>query len=123
MPKYEWNKDEQRSQIVPGSYHYRSKWACFSCKKSFMRKRKESTPDVIICPDCKEVATDMGYLFQPPAKKDSRAWKIMEILGRNMFRFNKASAVSYIRYMITENNKLSPDEVQKNVERYLKSKT
>jgi len=119
MPRYEWNEDHQA--LIPGKFNYRSKWVCFNCRKSFTRVRSVTEPEDVVCPDCKTKATDMGHLFQPPPKRDIRRWKIMEILGRNNFRFWKASSVAFIEHFITDYGKCSPEQVEKNVTEYFKS--
>lgn len=121
MPRYEWNEAHQAIELIAGTLNYRSKWACFTCRKSFTRVRSVPEPEEVICPDCKTKATDMGHLFEPPPKRDLRGWKIMEILGRNNFGFCTASHVSYIRHFITNHGKCSPEQVEKNVTEYFRS--
>ena len=122
MPKYEWNEDHQAIEIIPGTYKYRSKWACFDCRTSFTRVRGVEEPDEVICPNCQQQATDMGYLFEPPAKRDKRAWKVMEVLGRSRLIFRTAGNVAFIRYMITSDEQNTPEEVQRRIDAYFSSR-
>jgi len=101
---------------------FRSKWACFNCRKSFLRVRFVNESEDVVCPDCKTISTDMGYLFEAPAKREIRKWKIMEILARNNLRFRNTSNIAFIRYMITGNDKCSPREVEKNIAQYFDKK-
>jgi hypothetical protein len=88
MPRYEWNEAHQAIELIPGTLNYRSKWACFTCRKSFTRVRSVTQPEDVIFPDCKTKSTDMGHLFEPPPKRDIRRWKIVEMLDRNNLRFS-----------------------------------
>jgi DNA-directed RNA polymerase subunit RPC12/RpoP len=115
MPRYEWNEAHQTIELIPGTVNYRSKWACFTCRKSFTRVRSVTVPEDVVCPDCKTKATDMGHLFKPPSKRDIRRWKIMEILGRNNFSFRDASNVIVIEHFITDHGKCSPQQAEQNV--------
>ena len=121
MPKYEWNEDHQVIDLIAGTFNYRSKWACFNCRKSFTRVRSVTEPEDVICPDCKTRATDVGHLFEPPPKRDIRSWKIIEILGRNHLGFRKTSNVIFIDYFIADYGKCSPEQVEKNVIAYFGS--
>ncbi len=120
MTMYFWNLDTQVMERVPNNYSYRSKWACFKCRKSFMRKRLSTMPGIVKCPDCGCQSTDMRHLFQAPPKRNKRQWKIMELLGNKNFKYYKSSAVYYINSFITGNNKLTVKEVQQNIESYFK---
>lgn len=115
MARYEWNEDHQSLERIP---NYRSKWACFTCRKSFTRVRSVTEPEEVVCPNCKTKAADMGHLFESPPKRDIRRWKIMEILGRNNLRFSRAGNVVFIGHYITGHGKCSPEQVEKNVIEY-----
>ncbi|WP_237068191.1 hypothetical protein [Microbulbifer guangxiensis] len=119
MATYIWDENQQRLKVKPGSYCYRSKWACFSCRKSFTRMREGNKPGIVHCPDCKMAATDMGHLFEPPPKRSVRRWQIMELLGKYSLGFYTAGNVAFINYMIAGNFKLPPKEVEKNIIQYL----
>jgi hypothetical protein len=122
MPIYEWNEDHQAIELIPGTFNYRSKRAYFDCRKSFTRVRSVTEPEDVICPDCKAKATDMGYLFEPPPKRDIRRWKIVEILARNNLGFRTAGNVAFIGYCITDYGKSSPEQVEKNITEYFGSR-
>lgn len=121
MPRYEWNEAHQAIELIPGTLNYRSKWACFTCRKSFTRVMSVTQPEEVVCPDCKTKATDMGHLFESPPKRNLRRWKIMEILGRNNLGFSTAGNVAFIRYCITNYGKSSPEQVEKNITEYFAS--
>jgi len=120
MPTYQWNDDHQALELVPGTFNYRSKWACFDCRKSFTRVRPTTEPDKVLCPDCKEKAVDMGHLFEAPPKRDVRSWKVAEVLGKNQLKYRTAGNVAFLNYMITGNGKCSPEEVARNIKIFLK---
>jgi len=88
-----WNNEIQSQEE---QFDYRSKWACFDCRTSFVRVRKSDCK--VKCPSCGKVATDMGYLFEPPAKRDKKLWAIMELLGKNGIGFSTAGNVAYIKH-------------------------
>jgi len=119
MPQYEWNPDTQSVQIVPDSYAYRSKWACFSCRTSFTRIRPTPEADEVICPNCQTPATDMGYLFEAPPKRNLRAWKIMETVAQRGFRFHTAGNVAFIKAFILNEGKSTLGEVKQNLDFYV----
>jgi len=60
----------------------------------------------------------MGYLFEPPAKRNKKLWVVMELLGKNSIRYSKLGNVIYINYMITGDSKLGTKEVEANVAKY-----
>lgn len=122
MPAYQWNEDHQAIEMVPGTSNYRSKWACFDCRKSFTRVRSVSKPEAVICPDCQQKATDMGHLFEAPPKRDLRGWKVMEVLGRNHLSFRTAGSVAFLNHMITGHGKCAPEEVERNVKMFFTRK-
>lgn len=115
MPIYEWNSELQIVEARPDSLPYRSKWACFDCRKSFVRNRPQDAP-AVVCPDCGEVATDMGYLFEAPPKRDLRAWQVMRVLGDCRVRFSKVSSKVFIEHFLTGSGALHPDRVRERVE-------
>ena len=115
MPIYEWNEDLHLVECRPESLPYRSKWACFACRKAFTRKR-QSVGDAVACPDCGDSATDMGYLFEPPPKRDRKSWAVMKVLGKNGLVFHKAASKPYINRFITDGNTLSPSQVQARID-------
>lgn len=118
MPEYEWNEDHQAVELIPGSFDYRSKWACCHCRKSFTRVRSVKVPEDVYCPDCKTKSTDMGHLFESPPKRDLKRWKIVEILGRNNLRYNRVSNMVFLERFITGFGKFSPQEVEENIIEY-----
>lgn len=82
---------------------YKEKWACFHCRKCFkqrvedwhtlvraMRKRGEENiqPRVVLCPQCRQPLTNMGWDFKVPKQKDIEQWKKVELLARNGYRFH-----------------------------------
>lgn len=119
MPERRYNSDIQDFEIVPGTYNYRSKWACFKCYKSFTKTLETSDQEEVICPYCQEVADDMGYLFEAPPKRDEDSWKTMKLSKENDFTFHTAGSVAFINYQLTNNNKASYNEVKKNKEEVL----
>ena len=118
MPKYEWNDDHQAIEPIPGTYKYRSKWACFDCRTSFVRVRGVEEADDVVCPNCQQKATDMGYLFEAPPKRNKQAWRMMEILAENNLTFKKAASVAFLR-RFTELG--SPEKVQREIDAYYSS--
>ncbi len=111
-----YNKDLQ-AEIK--EFVYRSRWVCFSCRKSFSRKRQNINIEVK-CPDCRMLATDMGRFFKAPPKRNLRLWRIMELLGKNGFRYNHANSVFKINFLITGDNKLSPRMVEERISKLKK---
>lgn len=118
MPIYEWDEDTQAIVIRSDSFPYRSKWACFTCRKSFTRIR-QSYDAKVKCPDCSSQATDMGHLFEPPPKSNRRAWEVAEILGNYGFGYRRASSKYFIRQFFTDGDTLPPKLVRCRVEKYL----
>ncbi len=114
MPAPIWDSDLQTTKEC---FDYRSKWACFDCRNSFVRVRDNDNE--VICPNCAKSAVDMGYLFEPPAKRNKKLWAVMEVLGNNGIRYSKVGNVAYINYMITDHNKLGLKEVKANVANFL----
>ena len=114
MPEPVWNNELQSEEE---QFDYRSKWACFDCRTSFVRVRENDSE--VKCPSCAKTATDMGYLFESPSKRNKRLWAIMYVLGRNGIRYSTAGNVAYINHMITGQNKLTLREVEENVARFL----
>jgi hypothetical protein len=82
-------------------HNYRDHFACFQCRKAFkywqwedcdesswkMKKKLGHVPREIVCPDCSKPMVDMGLDFRAPAKDDTEAWRIMEVLYENGFTF------------------------------------
>lgn len=114
MTIYEWNEDTQALECRVDSFPYRSKWACFECRKSFVRTRQDLA-EAVKCPDCGVPASDMGYLFEPPKKRDARAWEIMAVLSSSGFRFHRAGSKVFIDRFLTEGGKLKPREVRERI--------
>jgi len=111
-----YNKDTQSVSVK--TLDYRSKWACVCCRKAFTRVR-ENIDSKVKCPDCGKLAIDMGHLFEPPAKRNIRLWKIMQMLGENGIKYSRSGMVAKINYLITGDNKLSLKVVNENINRFL----
>lgn len=62
----------------------------------------------------------MGYLFEPPVRRNKNAWLVAKTLGENGLIYSKVSAVDFIHTFITDHNKLSAKAVLKNIQRYKK---
>ena len=92
MPKHIWNKDLQSTQIDKDSYEYRSKYACFNCRSTYLKILPKKTEE-ITCTNCDQKAIDMGYLFQAPPKRNKRLWKKMETLRQKGFKFDRTGNV------------------------------
>jgi heterodisulfide reductase subunit C len=120
VSKYIWDEDLQSMRFQSDSYRYRSKWACFKCRTAFTRCRARFNADQVVCPVCASIATDMGYLFEPPAKRNIRLWKVMEVLGSYGIKYDRAGNVVFINYALTGNNRLQALEVEHNVLSLLK---
>lgn len=120
MIRKEWNDDLQIAEEQPASLQYRSKWACFTCCTAFVRfsNRQQN----IVCPTCRAIATDMGYLFKPPQKRDKKAWAIARLLAEHNVAYYRVGAVAFINAFITEYSSLPLKEVQKNLKLYLQHK-
>ena len=107
MAIYEWDEDIQALVLQTNSLEHRSKWACFSSRKSFVRKR-QTDEQRVVCPDCSEESTDMGHLFEPPPKRDQRSWEVMEVLARFGLRFSRPGTAFFIDRILTEQGGISP---------------
>lgn len=118
MSVYKWNEGTQSLERRDDSLPYRSKWACFYCRKSFTRIRR-SRNETVKCPDCERDAIDMGYLFEPPPKRDRNAWERMEVLGSHGFGYHKVSSKSFIRLFLTEGDTLTPKMIKTRIEKFL----
>ena len=59
-------------------------FVCFACRKSFKRPFELDAPP---CPDCGEATVGLSEKFQAPPKKDVKAWRVVEFLVENGFRF------------------------------------
>ncbi|MBK8453953.1 MAG: hypothetical protein WAQ53_13890 [Thiofilum sp.] len=94
---------------------YRSKWACFHCRTAFVRYIRVEQSDQIRCLTCHTKATDMGYLFEPPRRSDYKQWRLMQLLAQHQLRYHRSGMIPKIRYLITENDKASYTEVQRNL--------
>lgn len=120
MIRKEWNAPLQVVEEKPEYLQYRSKWACFHCRTAFVRFRSQQ--QTVCCPTCQAIASDMGYLFKPPAKRDKKAWAIAQLLAEHHISYYRVGAVAFINAFITEYGTLPLKEVQKNIERYLAAK-
>jgi inhibitor of KinA sporulation pathway (predicted exonuclease) len=82
-------------------HNYRDHFACFDCRKAFKywqwaecdeeafraKQRLQHVPRKILCPDCSKPMTDMGLDFKAPRRTDVEAWKMLEALAQNGFKF------------------------------------
>jgi hypothetical protein len=82
-------------------HNYRDHFACFHCRKAFKywqwedceksewktKARLHHVPREIVCPDCSEPMVDMGLDFKAPPTTNRSAWRILELLHQNGFRF------------------------------------
>ncbi|TVT40074.1 hypothetical protein FNT36_11255 [Hymenobacter setariae] len=65
---------------------YKAHYACFDCRKTFKRRllhdvaRDESKSVAAKCPDCAQVAANMGLDFKSPSKDDVKAWQHLRSL-------------------------------------------
>lgn len=94
---------------------YRSKWACFHCRTAFVRYVPKDSAHRV-CLTCKRVATDMGYLFEPPRRNDYKSWRIVELLAQYQLSYDRNGMIPKIRYLITEDSRASYTEIQRNLE-------
>ena len=59
-------------------------YVCFTCRTSFKRPRGQDGPP---CPSCAGPTVGLSEKFQAPPKKDVKAWRVVEFLVENGFRF------------------------------------
>ena len=116
MAIYEWDDDIQALVLQVELAEHQSKWACFDCRKAFARIRKRDVEAVVLCPDCGKNATDMGYLFEPPPKRDIRAWQNMELISEFGLRFNRTGSAYFISRHLTEGASVNPKSLRATLE-------
>lgn len=63
--------------------------ACFHCCKSFKRLRDITSPatEDVKCPQCGQLAHEMGRSFKAPRSRDKSQWKKVQRLYEAGFRF------------------------------------
>ncbi|WP_174870706.1 hypothetical protein [Pectobacterium polaris] len=120
MIRKEWNEHLQIAEEKVEYLQYRSKWACFHCRTAFVRFL--SKQQTVCCPTCGAITSDMGYLFKSPARKNKKAWAIIQLLAKYHLGYYRVGAVAFIDTFITEHGKLPLRDVKKNIERHLADK-
>ncbi len=72
---------------------YNMAFACFTCQKSFKKSLGKAPPNKypsqLTCPNCGEIAYNMGRHFKPPKKNDKKQWEKVRFLFDHGFRFQK----------------------------------
>jgi hypothetical protein len=68
-------------------------WVCFSCRKSFHNRPRKNGRT---CPDCGNELRNMGIYFEPPRRRATRSWSVMELLADNGLRFGTEGTKSYV---------------------------
>ena len=106
-----WNEDYQAWVPKEEPSSHRSKWACFKCRKSFLKVIEEHEAEVK-CNECGGLTVDMGYLFKPPPKRAINKWKVMELLGKYGLTFHRVTNVYMIDRYLTENQSLSLKQLE-----------
>ncbi|MEM6274703.1 MAG: hypothetical protein AAF735_05625 [Myxococcota bacterium] len=117
MAIYVWNSDTQALELDRDALPYRSKWACFDCRKSFTRFRG-STDARVVCPDCASETVDMGFLFEPPPRRDTRTWRLMRTLADFGFRFHRSSSQVFIDRFLWDQKTLTPRRLKARLEQH-----
>jgi len=72
------------------------------------------------CNECNSIMVDMGYLFPAPRKRDTKKWKIMQLLARYGFGFHTGGQKDYIQTVITGNYKLTLKQIEENIRNALR---
>lgn len=117
MPRYHWNHDTQSLVVESSTFMYRSKWVCFSCRHAFVYKQKDQQT-LRYCSSCGEAMIDMGYLFEPPKKRDKKVWKVVQALQEYGFRYHKVAQVVWIKHFIIQHKKATLNQVIHSIKNY-----
>lgn len=71
------------------------KKTCFRCKKSFNRPIDFGSGRKYPCPGCGDEMILMSHKFRPPAKSNTKKWKLVEFLARKGFIFQSILETPY----------------------------
>jgi hypothetical protein len=67
-------------------------------------------------------ASDKGYLFESPPRRDKRSWEVVEVLASCGLRFNKSSSSAFIEQFITDYGSLHPSAVRSRIEHLMRNR-